>query len=132
MAVRPDGFTSATVADINLGAVSAIGDLGFVMVRARKEPAAIRDALVRGDFYASTGVILKRIDRSAATLEIEVADRASGSHQFVFIGEDGNVLARIEGRRATFRLGDAAGGYVRAVVTDSRGRKAWIQPVRVL
>src|SRR3954465_160240 len=28
------------------------GDLGFVMVRARKDPAAIREALARGDFYA--------------------------------------------------------------------------------
>jgi hypothetical protein len=108
-----------------------VGDLGFVMVRARKEPGAIRDALARGDFYASTGVILKRIDRSAATLEIEVADRAPGSHQFAFIGNGGRVLARAEGRLATFRLADAAGGYVRAVVTDSQGRKAWVQPVRV-
>lgn len=108
-----------------------VGDLGFVMVRARKEPAAIREALAMGDFYASTGVILKRLERSAATLEIEVADRDSGSHQFVFTGKDGRVLARTEGRRATFHLGDAAGGYVRAVVTDNRGRKAWIQPARV-
>jgi hypothetical protein len=52
-----------------------VGDLGFVMVRARKDPDAIRQALVKGDFYASTGVILKRIDRGPATLEIEVAER---------------------------------------------------------
>ena len=109
-----------------------VGDLGFVMVRARKEPGAIRQALAKGDFYASTGVLLKRIDRSAVTLDIEVADRAPGSHQFAFIGKGGRVLARAEGRRASFRLVEAAGGYVRAVVTDSQGRKAWIQPVRVL
>ena len=102
------------------------------MVRARKEPGAIRQALAKGDFYASTGVLLKRIDRSAVTLDIEVADRAPGSHQFAFIGKGGRVLARAEGRRASFRLVEAAGGYVRAVVTDSQGRKAWIQPVRVL
>jgi hypothetical protein len=40
------------------------------------------------------------------------------------------VLARAEGRHATFRLADAAGGYVRAVVTDSQGSKAWLQSVR--
>jgi hypothetical protein len=33
--------------------------------------------------------------------------------------------------RSARRLAEAAGGYVRAVVTDSQGRKAWIQPVRV-
>jgi hypothetical protein len=107
------------------------GDRGFVMVRARKEPGAIRAALAKGDFYASTGVLLKRIARTAATLEIEVADRSPGSHRFAFIGGGGRVLARADGRRATFRLADAAGGYVRAVVADSRGRKAWVQPFRV-
>jgi len=108
-----------------------VGDRGFVMVRAPKEARAIRAALSRGDFYASTGVLLQRIDRTAAALEVEVADRSPGSHRFTFIGNGGRVLARAEGRRATFRLADAAGGYVRVVVTDSRGRKAWVQPVRV-
>jgi hypothetical protein len=106
------------------------GDRGFVMVRARKDPAAIRAALVRGDFYASTGVLLKRIDRTADALDIEVADRSPGAHGFVFTGTGGRELARAEGRRATFRLADAGGGYVRVVVTDGRGRKAWVQPVR--
>jgi hypothetical protein len=108
-----------------------VGDLGFVMVHARKDPATIRQALVRGDFYASTGVLLKRLDRNAVTLDIEVAERAQGSHQFTFIGKDGRILARTEGRRAAFRLADAAGGNVRAVVTDSQARTAWTQPVRV-
>ncbi|HET6282274.1 MAG TPA: hypothetical protein VFH73_15015 [Polyangia bacterium] len=113
------------------GEPAFVGDRGFVMVRARKDPGAIRAALERGDFYASTGVVLKRIDRTAASLEIEVADRSPGSHRFAFIGSGAQVLARAEGRRASFRLADAAGGYARAVVVDSRGRKAWVQPVRV-
>jgi hypothetical protein len=108
-----------------------VGDLGFVMVRARKEPAAIRDALARGDFYASTGVVLKRIERTATTLEIEVSDRAVGPHQFSFIGENGRPLARAEGHQASFPLANAAGGYVRVVVTDRAGHKAWVEPVRV-
>lgn len=108
-----------------------VGDLGFVMVRARKEPAAIRDALARGDFYASTGVLLERVERTATKLEIEVSDRAAGSHQFSFIGKNGRLLARAEDRQASFPLANAAGGYVRVVVTDGAGRKAWVQPVRV-
>ncbi|HXI60925.1 MAG TPA: hypothetical protein VNO55_32920 [Polyangia bacterium] len=107
-----------------------LGDRGFVMVRARKEPSAIRAALTRGDFYASTGVFLKRIDRTATALEIEVADRSPGSHQFTFIGAGGHEVARANGRRATFHLADAGAGYVRAVVVDDRGHKAWVQPVR--
>jgi hypothetical protein len=111
------------------------GDLGFVMVRAAKQPAAIRDALARGDFYASTGVLLARAAGVAAgpagTLDIAVDARSPGPHAFTFIGAGGRVLARSQGRSASFRLGEARGGYVRVVVEDSRGRRAWLQPIRV-
>jgi hypothetical protein len=107
------------------------GDLGFVMVRAAREPAAIRAALAAGNFYASTGVLLARVDRTADHLEIEVADRSPGPHRFTFIGTRGRVLARATGRRAKFPLADAQGGYVRADIEDSAGRRAWTQPIRV-
>jgi hypothetical protein len=107
------------------------GDRGFVMVRARKDPGAIRDALSRGDFYASTGVLLKRLERTPATLELEVSDRSSGLHRFTLIGAGGRVLAGAEGRRATFALAETRGGYARVLVSDSRGHKAWTQPERV-
>jgi hypothetical protein len=107
------------------------GDLGFVMVRAAKEPAAIRAAIARGDFYSSTGVLLGRVDRVRAHLEIEVDARAPGAHSFTFIGAGGRVLARVQGRRAAFALAGARGGYVRAVIEDGAGRRAWTQPVRV-
>ena len=108
------------------------GDLGFVMVRAAaREPAAIRAALTAGDFYASTGVVLARVDRTGDRLEIEIADRSPGAHRFTFIGTRGRVLARATGRRATFPLADARGGYVRADIEDSAGRRAWTQPIRV-
>jgi hypothetical protein len=106
------------------------GDLGFVMVRAEKQPAAIRDALARGDFYASTGVLLGRLDGGGGRLEIEVDARSPGAHRFTFIGAGGRVLARAQGRSAAFPLADARGGYVRAVVEDGKGRRAWTQPIR--
>jgi len=107
------------------------GDRGFVMVHARKDPDAIRAALAGGDFYASTGVFLKRVERTATTLEIEVAGRSPGPHHFTFIGAGGRVLARADGRNASLPLAEARGGYLRAVVADDRGRKAWVQPARV-
>jgi hypothetical protein len=107
------------------------GDLGFVMVRAAKQPAAIRAAIAGGDFYASTGVLLARVDRIGAELEIEVDDRSPARHRFTFIGAKGRVLARAQGRRATFPLARARGGYVRALIEDGAGRRAWTQPVRV-
>jgi hypothetical protein len=107
------------------------GDRGFVMVRSRKDPIAIRDALARGDFYASTGMVLKRLERTAAALELEVSDRSPDPHRFVLIGAGGGVLARAEGRRASFALASARGGYARVVVRNGRGQQAWTQPERV-
>ena len=105
------------------------GDLGFVMVRAAKEPAAIRAAIARGDFYSSTGVLLGRVERTRDNLEIDVA--GAGDHRFTFIGAGGRVLARAQGRTAAFALARARGGYVRTVVEDGAGHRAWTQPVRV-
>jgi len=107
------------------------GDLGFVMVHAEKQPAAIRAALARGDFYASTGVLLGRVDAGRERLDIEVDARSPGAHRFTFIGVGGKVLARAQGRRAAFDLGAARGGYVRAVIEDGAGHRAWTQPLRV-
>jgi hypothetical protein len=70
-------------------------------------------------------------DGPAGKLEISVDARSPGPHAFTFIGAGGRVLARKQGRTASFRLGEARGGYVRVVVEDSRGRRAWVQPVRV-
>jgi hypothetical protein len=107
------------------------GDLGFVMVRAEKQPAAIRDALARGDFYASTGVLLGRVDRAGDRLELEVDARSPGAHRFTFIGAGGRVLSRAQGRTASFALAGARGGYVRALIEDGAGHRAWTQPIRV-
>lgn len=107
------------------------GDLGFVMVRAEKQPAAIRAALARGDFYASTGVWLSRVDAGRDKLEIEIDARSPGAHRFTFIGAGGKVLSRAQGRVAAFTLAAARGGYVRALVEDGAGHRAWTQPIRV-
>lgn len=102
---------------------------GFVMVRAEHSAVAIRAAMERGDFYSSTGVYLAAVESSAQRLAIEVA--SPGEHEIAFIGtRDGvgsQVLMRRRGRRAEMAVPSA--GYVRAVITDERGRKAWVQPV---
>lgn len=108
------------------------GDRGFVMVRAARDAGAIRRALETGDFYASTGVLLQRLDFDRKQLVIEVAsDSAPGAHVFRLVGTGGKILATKRGRAATFALGAVAKGYVRAVVEDARGRRAWVQPKRV-
>ena len=113
------------------GGVPDIGDQGWVMVHAAREPSAIRDALARGDFYSSTGVVLRRIERAGDALVVEVADETPGDLEFAFLGAGGRVLDRQRGRSARFALAAVRGGYVRATLADARGHRAWLQPTRV-
>jgi hypothetical protein len=108
----------------------SVGDLGFVMVRARKDPAAIRAALARGDFYASSGALLRRIEVADDQLIVEVDPASPGGHHFDFIGRGGKVLGRADGRAAAFPLSALGDGYVRVDVVDPKGRRAWTQPFR--
>jgi hypothetical protein len=109
---------------------------GFVMVRAERDPAAIRQALEQGEFYSSTGVLLDAVERgapggNAGTLRVVV--RSPGEHEITFIGtragQGGQLLHTSRGRQASYTMTEP--GYVRAVVSDAQGRKAWVQPVFV-
>jgi hypothetical protein len=104
------------------------GDRGFVMVRARKDVPDIRAAMARGDFYASNGVLLSAADRQAdGSLAIAVADASPGPHRLLCIGKGGRVLSEVTAR-AGHCPPPEPGGYVRAVVIDRAGRRAWLQP----
>lgn len=107
------------------GETAYTGDRGFVMVQAAKEPAAIRAALRRGDFYASTGVVLRSLRRADGALEVE----AQGPGTIEFIGAGGAVLRRVEGTRGRIALAEVAGPYVRARVRGPGGATAWTQPL---
>jgi hypothetical protein len=101
---------------------------GWVMVRARRDPAAILAALAAGRFYSSTGVTLSRAERVGDELVVEVAQGAPGQHTITFI-ENGKPVATVNGlsaKRAVPRT-----GYVRAVITRDDGKQAWVQPVRL-
>lgn len=100
---------------------------GWVMVKARRDPDAILDALAAGRFYASTGVALSRAERSGDELVVEVAPGARGQHAIAFV-ENGKLVATTHGQTARRVLPRT--GYVRAVVTRDDGKQAWVQPVR--
>ncbi len=108
------------------GETAFVGDRGWVMVRSARDPAQIRAAMERGDFYASTGVELARLEVRREAIVIE----AEGRVVFRFLGPGGHVLGTAEGTSARFDLAGRR-GYVRAVVTDGAGRQAWVQPVRL-
>jgi hypothetical protein len=100
---------------------------GWIVVRARRDPTAILDAIRAGDFYASTGVVLAGVDVVDGELTVDVADDDPGEHVITFIG-DGRVLSEQHGRKGRQPLADTS--YVRAVVTRDDGARAWTQPER--
>jgi hypothetical protein len=104
---------------------------GWVFVRAAAlEPRALVEALDRGDFYSSTGVVLDRIEVSKSAMRIEVHATGSSKYRIRFIGRGGRLLAEAPDRAATYTFaGDE--GYVRAKVLESNGKVAWTQPVGV-
>lgn len=106
----------------------------WVVVRA---PSLTRDAIVdalgRGDFYASTGVVLKDVRSTSSSVEVEIETTGPPTttlarFRVVFIGKDGRILnvSYENPARYTF-AGDE--GYVRARIEDSNGLRAWTQPV---
>lgn len=123
-----DAHHFADAADrARVGKFAYVGDRAWVMVRAEKNPAAIRAALERGDYYSSTGVRLTRVERARGTLVIEVAPETRGS-RIRIVGRGGRELQRLSGTSASYALGPND-GYARGVVEDDSGKRAWTQPV---
>ncbi|HWB80956.1 MAG TPA: CehA/McbA family metallohydrolase [Nannocystaceae bacterium] len=102
------------------GELAFEGERGWVMVRADREPAAIRDALARGDFYATSGALLDDVQCTAEGLRVIPRD----TNAAIACIPDGRARAAARGP-ITCRHGDA---YVRARIVDSSQRVAWTQP----
>ena len=104
---------------------------GWVVVRsARLEPRAILEAMERGDFYASTGVVLSDVQSTPGSLSVNVTVESTSKYRIQFIGKGGRLLREVTEPKATYTFaGDE--GYVRAKVLESNGRAAWAQPVLV-
>ena len=119
---------------------------GWIMVQAESLDAdLLMEAMKRGDFYASSGVVLKKVSFRRRILELEIEGEEGVTYTTTFLGtrdvEDatpGEQLDRSEDLRPAYRLrGDEL--YVRAVVTSSRDHpnpsfadqkeQAWTQPV---
>lgn len=104
---------------------------GWVMVRAeRLEPAAILDAMERGDFYASTGVELADYQVEERRITIRVREERTSKYRVRFIGKGGKLLQEVVTNPAVYTIrGDEM--YVRAKVLESNGKVAWTQPTMV-
>lgn len=128
---------------------------GWIMVRAASLAAgALVDAMLQGDFYASTGIFLQEYQRGPEhyriTVDLEKTSAAVAQAvnreviipaqriAIQFIGEEGSVLQTIDDIKAAYPLSSAANSrYVRARVSYTLKQPdgnettfhAWGQPV---
>jgi endoglucanase len=102
---------------------------GWIAIRARRlEPGTLMEALEQGEFYASTGVTLRDVRADRAALTVSIATEADFRYTTRFVGSGGTLLSTCGAADCVYRF-TGREAYVRATVTDSGGRKAWVQPV---
>lgn len=111
------------------GETAYVGDRGFVMVRAEKNEAALRAAIVTGDFYGSTGVLLDRLELGREGVIVDVRADAGAAPATIDVIADGQVIATERGASLRFDPRTTTAGYLRVRVTDAQGRKAFSQPL---
>ena len=123
------------------------------MVKSEKLTSdALTQAMMKGDFYSSSGVILEKLVRGAKQIELSINEDETAcelASKFLFgrtvrkgepgttiefIGPKGEVVKTIQGTTAKC---EAKGAYLRAKVTHRVKKKdgslreyyAWTQPV---
>lgn len=102
---------------------------GWVMVDAEERaPRAVANALERGRFYATTGVVLESVEVRRGRLELAVRPDRRAHYWIEFIGNRGEVLDCSEALWAGLDLPPGR-SYLRATVRASNGTRAWLQPL---
>jgi hypothetical protein len=126
------------------GTAYANAGRGWVMVYSDSlKPRSLVEALEGGDFYASSGVMLKNVSLNKKEMVVEVQAEAGVTYTIEFVGvlkgsEKSTVLARVNGAKAKFLVTEKH-LFVRARITSSKLKRnpyrdkevemAWTQPI---
>jgi hypothetical protein len=121
---------------------------GWIMVKAPElNPAALIEAMEKGDFYATTGVGLRDVKFKKGTLSLAVKPASGVDYTIQFWGAEktadgirqgGKLLKEVKGKKASYKLGKQD-LFVRAKVISTKPKEnpykegdvetAWTQPV---
>jgi hypothetical protein len=117
---------------------------GFIMVRAKAlTPEALIDAMERGEFYSSTGVLLNEMSFKKNRLRIEIKAEQNIQYTIQFFGVQKNegtahLIKEVKKTSAVFKVNKDM-LYVRARIVSSKPKEnpyqegdfetAWVQPV---
>ncbi|MBD3415241.1 MAG: hypothetical protein GF421_12535 [Candidatus Aminicenantes bacterium] len=102
---------------------------GWIMVKARElSTEAIMDAIQKGQFFSTLGVLLKDICITQTQYRIDIKPYKDAAYTTTFIGQDGVILKEVYGTTAEYTF-NGNELYVRARIVESSGRIACTQPV---
>jgi predicted metal-dependent phosphoesterase TrpH len=122
-AARPDHPVWGVATDDSHGQVVGRGWIAVAAVSL--SPAALREALLAGRFYSSSGLAFGALGADPEAGGIKVA--APGATAIRFIGDDGRIVQQVAGETSVYRpRGDLR--WVRVEASDAAGRTAWSQP----
>jgi hypothetical protein len=112
-----------------LPVLPALPGQGWIVVRGNTlTRATIVGAIERGEFYASTGVDIDDYSWTDEVFTVVIREARLAKFRTDFIGRGGKVLHTSTSNPAIY-LSRGNEGYIRARVTDSNGKRAWLQPV---
>jgi hypothetical protein len=101
---------------------------GWLMVRAESLSAqAILQSLEEGDFYGTTGIVLKDVRPGPLTYAIDIQPWTDAKYTTLFIGKGGRILEADHGLVASYTIRGNE-GYIRAKIVASTGEFAITQP----
>lgn len=119
---------------------------GWVMVRSDNLSVEnIISAMEAGDFYGSTGVVLREVDFTDNKLSVKVKTEPNVNYTIEFIGvsksgKNSKVIKSVNGNEATLEVNEDY-FFIRAkVISDKTNKnffdeeefeKAWLQPIKV-
>ncbi|MBS1600704.1 MAG: PHP domain-containing protein [Bacteroidetes bacterium] len=102
----------------------------WIMVMAKQlNGNDIYESIQHGNFYATTGVEIKKLMIDEKQIRITVVNKDQGLKTF-FIGNEGKVL-KVDESDEPFYVFTGNEKYVRARIERSDGAYAWLQPVFV-
>ena len=129
----------------SLAAAYSNAGRGWVMVKAEKlHPHALIENMEAGNFYATTGVVLKNVTFEDNVLSVKVKPEAGVDYQIQFIGAqkdrlESKVLETVKGPAAEFKVTEDY-LFVRAKIISSKIKDnpyregdvevAWVQPYK--
>lgn len=109
---------------------SRVGGAFNMVLAKEKTKESIIEAIKRGSFYATSGVILENIKIENNIISLEIQDKRIPTVRFRFITRNGKVLKEVIGQEASYKI-KGYEEYIRVEVEREDGVRAWLQPIYI-